>query len=77
MLKKIVLTRTYRQNTKTIVVSATCGAGGIKMSNAGSTNTTSGKFYMMEDGRIMGARGHIHGIFHSLRLKFRYLLTRS
>jgi hypothetical protein len=62
MFEKSMLTKTYRQNTKTIVVSATCGAGMIKMSNAGSTNTTSGKFFMMEDGRIMGARGHIHGI---------------
>lgn len=48
------------QDTKTIVVSATCGGGRIKMSTEGATNTTSGKFYMMEDGRIIGARGHIH-----------------
>jgi hypothetical protein len=33
----------------------------IRMSQAGSTNTTSGKFYIMEDGRILGGRGHIHG----------------
>jgi hypothetical protein len=33
----------------------------IKMSTAGSTNTTSGKFSIMEDGRILGARGHMHG----------------
>jgi hypothetical protein len=49
------------EEAKTIVVSATCGAGMIRMSQAGSTNTTSGKFYIMEDGRILGGRGHIHG----------------
>jgi len=48
------------QEAKTIVVSATCGAGLIRMSQAGSANTTSGKFYIMEDGRILGGRGHIH-----------------
>jgi len=48
------------QDMKNIVLTATCGGGRIKMSEAGSTNTTSGKFYMMEEGRIMGARGHIH-----------------
>jgi hypothetical protein len=53
---------------KNIVVTATCGGGRIKMSEAGSTNTTSGKFYLMEDGRILGARGHIHGKFQSHRL---------
>jgi hypothetical protein len=58
----------YSQNAKTIVVSATCGGGMIKMSGGGSTNTTSGKFSMMEDGRIMGARGHIHGIFDTLQM---------
>jgi hypothetical protein len=53
---------------KNIVLTATCGGGRIKMSEAGSTNTTSGKFYLMEDGRIMGARGHIHGKSQSHRL---------
>jgi hypothetical protein len=57
---EILLTAT-RQEAKTIVVSATCGGGLIRMSQAGSTNTTSGKFYIMEDGRILGGRGHIHG----------------
>jgi hypothetical protein len=60
-----ILTKIYSQDTKVIVVSATCGGGMIKMSTAGSTNTTSGKFYIMEDGRIMGGRGHIHGTSHS------------
>jgi hypothetical protein len=59
-----IMTKKYSQDTKTIVVSATCGGGMIKMSSAGSTNTTSGKFYIMEDGRIMGGRGHVHGRFY-------------
>ncbi|KAF2430903.1 hypothetical protein EJ08DRAFT_202464 [Tothia fuscella] len=48
------------EDTKVIVVSATCGGGFIKMSQTGPANTTSGKFYLMEDGHIMGARGHMH-----------------
>lgn len=51
---------TVGEDTKTIVVSATCGGGMIKMSNTGPANTTSGKFYLMEDGHIMGSRGHMH-----------------
>jgi hypothetical protein len=58
-----LLTGLYSEDTKTIVVSATCGGGMIKMSQSGPANTTSGKFYIMEDGRIMGARGHMHGKF--------------
>lgn len=51
---------TVGDNVKGVTVSATCGAGGIKMSPSGPTNTTSGKFYIMEDGRILGSRGHLH-----------------
>jgi len=50
----------HGDNVKGVTVSATCGAGMIKASTSGPTNTTSGKFYIMEDGRILGARGHIH-----------------
>jgi hypothetical protein len=44
--------RTWRDNVKgvTVSVSATSCSGMIKMSTAGPTNTTSGKFYLMEDG---------------------------
>jgi hypothetical protein len=71
-----LLTRKYSQEAKTIVVSATCGGGMIKMSQAGSTNTTSGKFYIMQDGRILGGRGHMHGRFHSHFLMSKHLLMR-
>ena len=52
------------EDVKTVTLSATCGGSPmVKLSQAGPTNTTSGKFYFMEDGRILGARGHLHGTF--------------
>jgi len=48
-------------DTKGAVVSVTqCGSPVIKLSQSGPTNTTSGKFYVMEDGEILRARGHLH-----------------
>jgi hypothetical protein len=52
---------TVGDDIKTATLTATCGGGQIKLSNSGPTNTTSGKFYFMEDGKVMGARGHLHG----------------
>lgn len=47
---------------KTATFTATCGTTPwISMSPSGPTNTTSGKFYFMEDGKVLGARGHLHG----------------
>jgi hypothetical protein len=49
------------EDVKTATLTATCGSLPIiKLSTSGPTNTTSGKFYFMEDGRILGARGHLH-----------------
>jgi hypothetical protein len=54
-------------DVKTVTLTATCGGSpAIKMSSAGPKNTTSGKFYFMEDGRVLGARGHLHGTLHPL-----------
>jgi len=46
---------------KTATFTATCGGSPkIRLSTTGPTNTTSGKFYFMEDGKVLGARGHLH-----------------
>jgi hypothetical protein len=51
-------------DVKTVTLTATCGGSpAIKLSQSGPTNTTSGKFYFMEDGRVLSARGHLHGMF--------------
>jgi hypothetical protein len=51
-------------DVKTVTLTATCGGSpAIKLSQGGPKNTTSGKFYFMEDGRVLGARGHLHGMF--------------
>jgi len=49
------------EDIKGTLISVTqCGNPVIKLSASGPTNTTSGKFYFMEDGRILGARAHLH-----------------
>jgi len=49
------------QDLKGTLISVTqCGNPTIKLSSSGPTNTTSGKFYFMEDGNILGARAHLH-----------------
>jgi hypothetical protein len=48
---------------KTATFTATCGNSAvIKLSKTAPTNTTSGNFHFMEDGKILGARGHLHGL---------------
>jgi len=48
-------------DVKTVTLTATCGSSAmIKLSQTGPTNTTSGTFYFMEDGNVLGARGHLH-----------------
>jgi hypothetical protein len=48
-------------DVKTATFTATCGGSpAIRLSQTGPTNTTSGKFTFMEDGKILGARGHLH-----------------
>jgi len=57
---------TVGDDIKTATFTSTCGGSPlIKLSNTGPTNTTSGKFYFMEDGKILGARGHLHGKFYA------------
>jgi hypothetical protein len=41
--------------------SANCPSPIISLSNSGPTNTTSSKYYFMTDGKLIGARGHLHG----------------
>jgi hypothetical protein len=55
---------TVGQDMKNALVSVTQCGGGIKTSTTGPTNTTSGKFYIMEDGKITRGRGHLHGIVY-------------
>jgi len=53
-------------DVKTATFTATCGGSPmIKLSTTGPTNTTSGKFHFLEDGNILGARGHLHGMIFS------------
>lgn len=50
------------KDVKQATLTATCGGSpAIKLSKAGSTKTESGKFYFMEDGEVLGGRGHLHG----------------
>jgi hypothetical protein len=53
------------EDVKTATFTATCGAGMIKLSTGGESNTTSGKFTFLESGNIIGARGHLHGLLSS------------
>jgi hypothetical protein len=49
-------------NTKGMLISISqCMGKNIRTSTTGPTNTTSGKFTVMEDGTILAARGHLHG----------------
>jgi len=50
----------FGQDMKNALVSVTQCGGGIKTSPTGPTNTTSGKFFIMEDGKITRGRGHLH-----------------
>jgi len=62
-------------DVKTATLTATCGGSpAIRLSTTGPTNTTSGKFYFMEDGRVLGARGHLHdgGVKVSLYLNDKF-----
>ncbi|KAF2400595.1 hypothetical protein EJ06DRAFT_397833 [Trichodelitschia bisporula] len=48
-------------NSKGMLISISqCKGKAIKTSNAGPTNTTSGKWTVREDGNILAARGHLH-----------------
>jgi hypothetical protein len=47
-------------DVKTMLLSVTSCSSMIKLSESGPTNTTSGKFYFMEDGKVFRARGHLH-----------------
>ena len=51
-------------DVKTATFTATCGTSPvIKLSESGPTNTTSGKLTFLENGKILGGRGHMHGLF--------------
>jgi hypothetical protein len=63
------------EDVKTATLTATCGGSpAIRLSTTGPTNTTSGKFYFMEDGKVLGARGHLHdgGVKVSLYLNDKF-----
>ena len=51
------------QDVKGVLISISQCGGNIKLSPSGPTNTTSGKFYIMEDGAVIRGRGHLHGMF--------------
>jgi len=48
------------EDTKVATLTATCGGSPMIRLGNGPTNTTSGKFYFMEDGKVLGGRGHLH-----------------
>jgi len=65
-------------DVKTATLTATCGGSmAVKLSNAGPTNTTSGKFYFKEDGKLLTARGHLHdgGVKVSLILNDKFMCS--
>jgi hypothetical protein len=48
-------------DTRETLLSVTgCGVPSIKISDSGPTNTTSAKYTILEDGEILGAKGHLH-----------------
>ena len=48
-------------DTRETLLSVTgCGVPSIKISESGPTNTTSAKYTFLEDGQILGAKGHLH-----------------
>jgi hypothetical protein len=47
-------------DVKNSLISITQCGPRIKLAQTGPTNTTSGKFFIMEDGNIISARGHLH-----------------
>jgi len=48
-------------DTRESLLSVTgCGVPSIKISESGPTNTTSSKYTFLEDGQILGAKGHLH-----------------
>jgi hypothetical protein len=48
-------------DVKTATFTSTCGGSPlINLSGTRATNTTSGKFYFMEDGKVLGGKGHLH-----------------
>jgi hypothetical protein len=52
------------EDIKTATFTVTCGGlSKIKLSESGPTDTTSGNFTFMQDGKILGGRGHMHGSF--------------
>jgi hypothetical protein len=60
-------------DVKMVTLTATCGGSpAVRLSKNGPTNTTSGNFYFMEDGTVIGARGHLHGTFFSLPSSYYY-----
>lgn len=48
-------------DVKTATLTATCGGSPIiKLSEAGPTTTNSTQFTFLQDGELLGARGHLH-----------------
>jgi len=65
-------------DVKMVTLTATCGGSpAVRLSQNGPTNTTSGNFYFMEDGNVIGARGHLHdgGVKVSLFINGKYKCT--
>jgi len=63
-------------DVKTATLTATCGGSpAVKLSKTGPKNTTSGKFYFMENGKVLGARGHLHdgGVKVSLLINDKFI----
>ena len=45
---------------ETLLDISSCGGQGVKISEQGSTNSTSGKMVFTESGVVIGAKGHLH-----------------
>jgi len=48
---------------ETLLDISACGGQGVKISQAGETNSTSGKLTFTENGVILVAKGHLHVSF--------------
>jgi hypothetical protein len=56
------VSRTVGDDVKEMLILVTQCRSQIKLFKTDPTNTTSGKFYFVEDGKLLGARGHLHCI---------------
>jgi hypothetical protein len=58
-----------KDTQETLLDISACGGTGLKISQAGETNSTSGKLTFTENGVILVAKGHLHVSFFVLMVR--------